>query len=180
MNPQACYPIVVVAMCLFPLECSAATTLGANDDGKPSVAYVVSTGEMIIVPDSVPIGVFDFQSAAGIFLANANFPPLGLIPVIDTPSEKGWGTQSINAFSTNFSLGPIAPTGLSLSFVLGDFSLNGNSGFGTPTLTFDLIYLIPEPGTLGIFCCGGALMIALYRPRCRADLGHGPHCLGQP
>jgi hypothetical protein len=143
---------------------TAATTLGSVGDGMPSVEYIAANGEMIIRPDGVPIGVFDFQSANGIFIANAIFPPQGLVPVIDTATQKGWGTLPVNAITVDFSLGLVARSGLSLDYVLEDFSFVGNSGFGTGTLILDLVYTIPEPATMA-FWGPGLVALVSFRPR---------------
>jgi hypothetical protein len=93
---------------------TGATTQGSVGDGTPSVAYIATTGEMIVQPDGIPIGLFDIRSDTEIFTANAVFPPQELLPNIDTASRKIWVTQPANALTDDFSLGIIAPSGLSL------------------------------------------------------------------
>jgi hypothetical protein len=158
--------LALIAMLGFANVNRAATTLGSIGDDMPSVAYFQTAGEMIIQPDGVPIGSFYIQSASGIFVASSNFPPHGLGANIDTASEKAWTTLSVNAFTEDFSLGAIAPPGLPLAHVLEDFSIVGSSGFGTGTLIFDLVYVIPEPATCTL--CG-LLMLGLFVRRHRRD-----------
>jgi hypothetical protein len=112
------------------------------------VAYIATTGEMIIQPDGIPIGIFDIRSAKSIFTGDTIFPPHELLPSLDTASRKTWGTQPVNALNRDFSVGVIAPSGLSLAYVLDDLTLTASGGFGTPTLVPDLVYIVPEPSTL--------------------------------
>jgi hypothetical protein len=143
--------IAAVAIAMSATTSTATTSVGSVGDGRPSVAYVAFSGEMIVQPYQIPIGLFNLHSANGIFNANASFPPLGLVPVIDTATRKGWGTLPENALRNNWSLGRIAPSGLSQAYVRGDFTFGENSGFGTPTLDLDLVYVIPEPTSIALF-----------------------------
>jgi hypothetical protein len=129
------------------------------------VAYIAASGEITIQPDGVPIGLFDIRSDAGIFTADAIFPPNELLPNIDTASRKIWVTQPINALTMNFSLGRISPPGLSLAFLLSDLRLIANSGHGTVTLIPDLVYTIPEPTSGILFALAIACFVAVKRHR---------------
>jgi hypothetical protein len=132
----------------------------------PSVAYISTSGEMVIQPDGMTIGAFNIESASGNFINNAMFPPHGLIPMMDTATRKAWLTLPQNALIGDFSLGAIALPRMSQTAALSDFSFNGSGGFGTGTLIFDLVYVIPEPATC-THC--GLLMLGLLVRRYRRD-----------
>jgi hypothetical protein len=92
------------------------------------------------MPDGQPVGLFDIQSASGIFTGSARFPPAGLGFDIDTAMRKSWAAIPAGAFRTNFNLGLIAPPGLTKSFLLSDLTLTGSGGLGTPNRALDLVY----------------------------------------
>jgi hypothetical protein len=121
----------------------AATVQGAVGDGEPSVAYIAATGEMTIQPDREPVGLFQILSASGVFTGNAILPPASLGFDINTNNEKAWAVLAQNSFVEDFSLGVIAPSGLTLDFLLNDFTMVGSGGFGTATFIFDLVYYAP-------------------------------------
>jgi hypothetical protein len=128
-----------------------------------SFGYVSTTGEIVLKPDGSPIGLFELQSASSIFINEATFPPQELIPNVDTADRKRWVTQPITGVSADFSLGSIAPAGLTLSFLLNDLTLQAGGGFGTGTHDADLVYVIPEPSTTALST--SALLILICRRR---------------
>jgi hypothetical protein len=117
----------------------AATTSGSSGDGKTSISYDVSTGEIVIQPDGQPVGLFDIQSASGIFIADARLPPGGLGLDVNTANRKSWAALQPSAFLADFSLGAIAPPGLTNNFLLNDLTLTGSGGFGTENRALDLL-----------------------------------------
>jgi hypothetical protein len=114
-------------------------------DGEPSIAYYAATGEFVIQPDGERVGLFDIQSAAGIFTANATFPPGGLGLDVNRADRKSWAAFSQSAFTANFSLGVIAAPNLQQSFLLNDLTFVGSGGFGTPSFNLDLVYIFVGP-----------------------------------
>jgi hypothetical protein len=116
------------------------TVIGAVDDGESSIVYDATSGVFSILPDGHSVGLFDIQSASGIFTASAMFPPAGLGFEVDTATRKSWAALPAAAFSGNFSLGLIAAPGLTKSFLLNDLTLTGSGGFSTPNRALDLVY----------------------------------------
>jgi hypothetical protein len=154
------FAISLVAVTTCALTSTAATTVGSVGDGTPSVAYIATSGEMIIQPDSEPTGLFDIQSASGIFMGNAILPPRGLGLDVNTANRISWAALTDNAFLMDFSLGRIAPAGLTQVFLLNDLTITFSGGFGTPHVIPDLVYTIPEPATPVLW---GIALIALIR-----------------
>jgi hypothetical protein len=141
----------------------AATVPGMVGDGMPTVFYDFATGEMGIQPDGNPIGLFDIESASSIFTADAILPPDALFTT-NTQFRKSWSALPASAFESDFSLGIIAPPGLTFQFLLNNLTLIGSGGFGTPSFPMDLFSTIPEPATA--FLGGlGMLFLACFRRR---------------
>jgi hypothetical protein len=73
----------------------------------------------------------------------------GLAFDVDEPHRKSWAGYQSDAFSTDHALGVIAPPGLTLQFLLGDLTVMGSGGFGTPNRNIDLVYpgamVVPPP-----------------------------------
>jgi hypothetical protein len=143
----ACAIVIVAAR-----ACSAVTFIGAAGDGKTSISYDPATGEMGIQPDGLPVGLFDIHSASGLFTASALLPSGGLEFDVNGPDRKSWAGYQSDAFSANYSLGTIAPAGLTLQFLLSDLTVTGSGGFGTPNRNVDLVYpgamVVPAPTAL--------------------------------
>jgi serralysin len=117
------------------------TVPGAANDGRTSIQYDARTGAFTIQPDTQPVGLFQIESASGIFNAPANLPPGGLGFDVNTATEKSWAGLQFSAFLSNFSLGVIAAPGLQPDFLLNDLTLVGSGGFGTNNRPFDLVYV---------------------------------------
>lgn len=116
------------------------TVAGQPNDGKISVEYDPVTGAFVVQPDGNSVGLFDIQSAAGIFTGSAMFPP-GTVVSVNSAAQKSWLGGMGSAFTANFSLGVIAAPGLSRDFLLNDLTLVGSGGFGTPNVDLDLVYV---------------------------------------
>jgi hypothetical protein len=158
--------LIALAVLIVQVTCSmAVTTQGSIGDGRTSLAYFTDTGEMVVQPDGVFVGLFDIVSASGIFTADANLPANALV-TINTQSRKSWSALNSFAFDTDFSLGLISPPGLSLDFLLNDLTVFASGGFGTPTRDLDLVYTIPEPATAAL---GGLSLFVLVGSRRRRD-----------
>jgi hypothetical protein len=114
---------------------------GAPGDGKTSYAYDPATGGFTIQADGQSVGLYDLQSASGIFTANANVPPGGLGLDVNTASRKSWAALQPAALTTDWNLGVIAATGLTKAFLLEDLSGQVSGGFGTPNRPADLVVL---------------------------------------
>jgi hypothetical protein len=132
----------------------AATMPGTMGDGDASIYYVASTGELGIQADGEQIGMFDIQSASGIFTAAATMPLGGLGLEINTSSNKAWVSLVANGFMQDFSLGIIAPPNLPFDFLLNDLTALIGRGFGAEKDSSDLILLcctplIPRDANLG-------------------------------
>ena len=151
---------IILAVIAVNVSTSTATTTPGNvNDGKYSISYVSTTGQMIVQPDGQPVGFFEITSASGILRTSAVFPPNAIDTTL-TPNEIQWAALPSNAFITDHSLGFVASSGLSLDFLLNDLVLLAGGGFGHPTFDADLVYTIPEPGTALI--CVIAVVCALF------------------
>jgi hypothetical protein len=124
--------------------CVATTTPGEIGDGMTSVDYDIFSGEVVVMPDGMPVGYFDIQSASGIFVGNATLPP-GSVLIANTNYRKSWLALPESAFTEDFWLGFIATPGLSMDFLLNDLTLVGSGGLGTPTREFDLVCFCGDP-----------------------------------
>jgi hypothetical protein len=132
---------------------TGATFPGVVGDGKTSVYYVASTGELGILPDGHAIGIFQILSASGIFTAEAVYPPGGLFD-INTATEKGWAAIPGNVIRKDFSLGVIVAPALTSKFLLNDLTMFGPRLSGQDVVRLDLVVLcctplIPRDANLG-------------------------------
>lgn len=133
-----------IALCVVALAVStssAATTLGAQNDGKTSLAYDPANGNFTLQADSQAIGLFQIVSASSIFTGSATLPAGGLGLDVNTASEKSWAALPAAAVATTHNLGNIAAPGLTQAFLLGDLTIVGSGGLGTANREFDLVYL---------------------------------------
>jgi hypothetical protein len=143
--------LAVLSVLVAAAPSQAATTLGAAGDSKTSVAYNAATGGFTLQPDGQAVGLFDIQSATGIFTGSVTLPNPGLGLNVDTASRKSWAALPAQAVNTDFNLGVLAATGLTQAFLLGDLSLVGSGGFGTTNRDFDLVYTGAVVGTPPVF-----------------------------
>jgi len=130
---------VLTVLALAVTTSNAATIVGAVGDGKTSISYDSATGAWGLQPDGQLLGLFDIQSASGIFNAAATLPGSALFSE-NTNFRKSYAALSptINA---DYNLGVISAPGLALDFLLQDLTLAVSGGFGTPNRDGDLVRL---------------------------------------
>jgi hypothetical protein len=139
----------------------ASTIKGAPGDNKPSVDYQGGTWK--IVTDGQSVGLFDIQSASGIFTGAANLPS-GALFSENSATRKSWSALPTSAFTADFTLGNISAANLTENFLLNDLTITYSGGFGTPNVTGDLT-TIPEPMTITLLGLAVAGMFGFRRSR---------------
>jgi hypothetical protein len=120
----------------------ATATPGAPGDGKTSLAYDRPTGAWTIHADGQPVGLFQIQSASGIFTNSAAATlPAGALFETKAANEIGWAALPVSAIpgTGTHNLGVISATNLEQAFLLNDLTLLSSGGFGTDNRSLDLI-----------------------------------------
>jgi len=137
----------------------AATTAGAEGDGKTSISYDSATGAFGIQPDGQPVGLFEILSATNIFTnaAAGTLPPGGLGFDVKAAGQMAWAALPASAITANHNLGVIAAPGLTQAFLLNDLTLTVSGGFGTDNVLSNLV-------CLGTACGGGGGLVPDITP----------------
>jgi hypothetical protein len=129
MKQRRVFALFAVILVAWPASASAATTEGMIGDGLTSIHYDANSGEMRIQPDGMPVGLFDIQSTAGIFVFIGQYPPGGCgncpEPGTWTANRRAWAALPASAISSDFSFGTMANAGLLKPFLLSDLTLIG-------------------------------------------------------
>lgn len=134
---------VLTVVALTVTTSTAATIVGTVGDGKTSVSYDSATGAWGLQPDGQLLGLFDIQSASGIFNAAATLPGSALFSE-NTNFRKSYAALSATV-NADYNLGVISAPGLALDFLLQDLTLAVSGGFGTPNRDGDLVRLGGAP-----------------------------------
>jgi hypothetical protein len=150
---------------------AATTTIGNLNDGVLDFIYDPSTGDLKVHYDgdsritaANPLQVIRLKSAGGHFLPG-NFNASGFSNVTTDNSTLNGTILGAGSLPDNYDLGQILATGLGVSDLTSDLTLQWNvSGGGLSLKNGDVV--VPEPAAIGLLGVGALALFARRRRRC--------------
>ena len=168
---------------------------GGGDDGSANYIVAYGDGATLVLPAAGSVAGFRIANTTYAYLTMANGDPYGFTSPLAAPDGYfrvtatgflgGNATGSADFYLTDFRNG--ASTGVLASWVWFDlsglgtvdtvsFSFTGSDvglyGLNTPAYFAmdNLVYSVPEPSTVAMLACGGAVAVAAWgRRRLRVD-----------
>ena len=118
---------------------------GKTGDAQTSVTYDPATGEVAIdAPANIQLTSINIDSASGVF-TGADAQNLG--GSFDNDADDNIFKATFGGSFGSVSLGNVAQTGLTETFLLGDLTVVGSLSGGGDLGEVDLVY-VPEPSTI--------------------------------